>query len=191
MKPLDDITLQRFLDGDLQADEAAQISQALAQDDALAARLEAMTQIGGFVRDTFDQQYAAAGGADGLFARISAELDAPGSSQADAPKAPELRVVTGGGKTPPRRTVMLPAFASLAAAAAVLLLFLGPHRTREVGGPATPAGVQAVPSVPSAPVGSRIDDVDFGGSTGTVFEIDDEGVSAAVVWISDDDEVAP
>jgi anti-sigma factor RsiW len=191
MKPLDDITLQRFLDGDLEADEAAQVSQALAQDDALAARLEAMTQIGGLVRDTFDQQYASVGGAEALFARISAELDAPGESQAAAPKAPELRVVKGGGKAAPRRTVMLPAFASLAAAAAVLLLFLGPHRTRDVGSPATPAGSQAVPDRPSAPAGSRIDDVDFGGSTGTVFEIDDDGVSAAVVWISDDDEVAP
>jgi hypothetical protein len=44
------------------------------------------------------------------------------------------------------------------------------------------------PSGISAVHGTRIENVDFGSNTGTVFEIEDHGRAVAVVWISEDEE---
>jgi anti-sigma factor RsiW len=80
---------------------------------------------------------------------------------------------------------LIPTVASLAVAAAALVVLLVPHETSEkLATVPAPAAVQTVH-------GSRVENVDFGKSTGTVFEVDNEGVSAAVVWIADDEEESP
>ena len=37
--------------------------------------------------------------------------------------------------------------------------------------------------------GSHIEDVDFGANAGTVFEIETKGMTTAVVWITDEEEL--
>jgi hypothetical protein len=101
-----------------------------------------------------------------------------------------------------RRGVVVSLVGATAVAAAALLTVLGP---RAADGPSELAqrtkGVSESPTVaaplPSAAPamarvqGSRVENVDFGGNTGTVFEIESQGVTTAVVWITDDEETSP
>jgi hypothetical protein len=98
-----------------------------------------------------------------------------------------LRVVEGGKKdaAPPaapasRAPVWLGLAAiGLAAAAALYLFVLRPSDTAPTEGPETP--LAAAP-----PPGSEIEAVDFGHSTGAIFQVEDQGAAYAVVWISDE-----
>jgi hypothetical protein len=113
---------------------------------------------------------------DALFARIEA-----GVRQQKALGFGERLRLVGGEWYEHKRSVLLPAAASLAAAAAALVILLVPREARQ------PVGGE--PGATTAQVhGTRVENVDFGQSTGTVFEVDNEGVSAAVVWISDEEE---
>ena len=127
---------------------------------------------------------------DGMFERIEA-----GIAQGDAPQATQDGPATTGGKVISlasyRRVV--PAVAAFAAAAAVLLMVtVKPSDRGRVG--ATPeapeAGSQARSGAPEAAVEHRSSEVlkvDFGGNTGTVFEIAmADGSSTQVVWINDE-----
>ena len=73
----------------------------------------------------------------------------------------------------------MPVVAASAVAAATLLIV---NRTNP-----------AVVPPPQAAVvhGTRVENVDFGSNTGTVFEIENGGVAVAVVWITEDDEESP
>jgi hypothetical protein len=97
----------------------------------------------------------------------------------------------------PRRLWVGAAAAGLAAAAAALIALRGPAND----GPAAPSpsapGVETAPQAAQPPkkteriayaaVSSEIEQVDFGGKPGTVFEIAlADGVSTPVVWINDD-----
>jgi anti-sigma factor RsiW len=181
MKPLDDETLQRYFDGELSEGEAQAVEVALAGDERAALHLEGLEGLSGLLRDTFEARTPVPD-ADALFARVTA---------ATRHTAQPAQVAAEGARVVPlptravRRAPVVPVLASLAVAAAALLVFLGPRAAREAA--ITPQAQLGSP----APSGSQIDDVDFGGSTGTVFEVDNEGVSAAVVWISDDEESTP
>ena len=54
MNPIDDDTLQAYVDGELDAAEAARVDAALAQDDALAGRVRQMRALNARLRAAFD-----------------------------------------------------------------------------------------------------------------------------------------
>jgi hypothetical protein len=172
---LDDDLLQRYYDGDLTPAEERNVRTELSHDAAARRRLDELAQLSELMRGPMLE---AAGNldSDALFAGIEA-----GIRQQKALGFGERLRLVGGEWYEHKRGVLLPAAASLAAAAAVLVLLLVPREAQQ------PDGVD--PGALVAQVhGTRVENVDFGQSTGTVFEVDNEGVSAAVVWISDDEE---
>ena len=99
----------------------------------------------------------------------------------------------------PRRLWLGATASGLAASAAALLALRGPAATEEptATAPSAPPGAATGPETARVPkktvriayaaVSSEVEQVDFGGKPGTVFEIAlADGVSTPVVWINDD-----
>jgi anti-sigma factor RsiW len=185
MEPqLDDDTLQRYFDGELPEPEAEQVRQALDASDSQRQRLEQLGQLRKLVRMTAEDTSADLG-SEALYARIERRVrpNSPGGA------ARRLRVVDGGGAS--RRRVVATVGAALALAAAAVLAVLGPwaQDSKPVAESAQPnAGGAPAPSViEHPPEGSEVVEVDFGGNTGTVFEVEGEaGEPVAVVWIQEE-----
>jgi hypothetical protein len=178
---LDDDTLQRFYDGALSGDEERSVRAEVAKTASAQRRLEELSRLSDLMRGNLAEQ-ARKIDADALFRSIEARI----AQEKPLGTGARLRVLASEWFER-KRSVVVPALASVAVAAAALLTFLKPHETvdRERTGP-------DVGAPPAALVhGSSIVNVDFGASTGTVFEVESEGVQAAVVWIADDDEEAP
>lgn len=181
MTPREHELLSRFIDDDLAPAEQREVEGLLERDPRAAAHVEGLLAMRGLVAEAHESKLPTLD-ADALFAGIERRL----ADEAHlAPPKAEPAISLDARRR--QRRAVVPVLASLAAAAAALLVFLGPRAARDMAGDAPQAEVGAAPG----PSGSQIDDVDFGGSTGTVFEIDNEGVSAAVVWISDDEENTP
>lgn len=175
---LDDDTLQRFYDGALSADEERSVRAEVANSARAQARLSELSRLSDLLRGSLAEQ-ARQVDSDALFRSIEAGI------ARDRPLGlgERLRVV-GSEWFEHKRGVVVPAVASLAVAAAALLTFLSPHEVPE-------REAEGAPPQAALVHGSSIENVDFGASTGTVFEVDSEGVHAAVVWIADDEEEAP
>jgi hypothetical protein len=170
---LDDDLLQRYYDGDLTPEEERSVSAALAQSESGQRRLDQLVQLTELLRAPVLE--AAEGlDSDALFARIEG-----GVQRQQALGFGERLRLLGSEWFEHKRSVLVPAAASLAAAAAALIILLVPREARHP---------QDGEPVLAQLHGSRIENVDFGQSTGTVFEVDNQGVSAAVVWIADDEE---
>ncbi|HEX6242790.1 MAG TPA: hypothetical protein VFZ61_17880 [Polyangiales bacterium] len=170
---LDDDLLQRYYDGDLSPDEERSVSAEIAKDTGAQRRLSELAALHELMQAPLIEAAAGLDG-DALFARIQADI----KQQQQLGFGERLRVLSGEWFEH-KRGVLVPAAASLAAAAAALIILLVPREARQ------PAGGEPLLAQLH---GTRIENVDFGQSTGTVFEVDNEGVSAAVVWISDDEE---
>lgn len=170
---LDDDLLQRYYDGDLTPDEERGVRAEVAKSPSAQERLAELAALHELMQAPVLE---AAQGLDGdaLFARIQAGIQA----QQQLGFGERLRVLSGEWFEH-KRGVLVPAAASLAAAAAALIILLVPREAKQ------PAGGEPMLA---ALHGTRVENVDFGQSTGTVFEVDNEGVSAAVVWIADDEE---
>jgi hypothetical protein len=134
-----------------------------------------------------------------LYAAIEGRLAQPD----DTSFTTRIRLVTSEW-VEHRRAALVPIIAATAVAAVTLFAVVKPGdpsledelATAPVGTqqPAPPLGMAeperepAVAMVATPAVhGSQVEDVDFGSSTGTVFEIDNQGVAVAVVWISDEE----
>jgi anti-sigma factor RsiW len=185
MTPREHELLSRFIDDELEPAELREVEGLLERDPHAATHVEGLLAMRGLVAEAHEAQLPAID-ADALFAGIEREL-AISTGARPAQAAPQTAPVVSLDARRRQRRAVVPVLASLAAAAAALLVFLGPRAARDVASDTPQAQLGATPG----PSGSQIDDVDFGGSTGTVFEIDNEGVSAAVVWISDDEESTP
>jgi anti-sigma factor RsiW len=178
---LDDDLLQRYFDGDLPPDERRRVRAEVANDASAQKRLAELARLSELLREPF-RNAAREVDADRMFANIERgirEQKARGFGE-------RLRVITSEW-TEHRKGVLVPTIASMAVAAAALVVLLSPRHARDLSARA--------PSQPSPPVaiaalvhGSSVENVDFGESTGTVFEVENEGVRAAVVWIADDEE---
>lgn len=169
---LDDDLLQRYHDGDLTPDEELSVRAEVAKSPSAQRRLSELAALHEMMQAPLLE--AAQGlDSDALFARIQAGIQ----QQQRAGFGERLRVLSGEWFEH-KRGVLLPAAASLAAAAAALIILLVPREAKQ------PVGGEPLAQLH----GTRIENVDFGQSTGTVFEVDNQGVSAAVVWISDDEE---
>jgi hypothetical protein len=207
--PIDDDTLQRFYDGDLSALEAHGVQARLESDPSAQRRLAELGQLTELLR-TGAHELSSQVDSDALFAGIEAKLGA--SEQLGM--GTRLRLIAAEW-VEHRKGALIPLVTAGAVAAATLLLVLrpseygGPERSpqmvdttseRAPDGPLAAGSGQAEthaasPAEPRAGAptihGSRVENVDFGGSTGTVFEIEDEGVAVAVVWITEDEEEMP
>jgi hypothetical protein len=179
---LDDDTLQRLYDGALGPDEERRVRGEVESSAQAQKRLRELSRLGELMRGPA-LKGAQAIDSDALFRSIEAAIqkdEAPGFGA-------RLRVI-GAEWFEHKRGVVVPAMASLAVAAAALLTFLAPHETHDPGLATLPEGTSPMAALVH---GSIIEAVDFGESTGTVFEVESEGVRAAVVWIAEDDEEAP
>lgn len=110
MNPIDDDTLQAYVDGQLDAEAAARIDAALATDPVLAARVQCERALRAALHGAFDPVLD-----EPIPARLAALLQAP----ADA--APAVTVTALSPRRPRRRWVM-PALAMAASIAALAVL---------------------------------------------------------------------
>jgi anti-sigma factor RsiW len=183
---LDDETLQRYHDGDLSPVEERAVRARVEQDPDAQRRLKELEQLGSLIRLAAEEMGRKVD-SDALFASIEAGIQ----KEAELGAGARLRLIVGEWSAR-RKHVLLP-LAAAAAAAAVAVIKLP---ARHAGDSETARSVQQrevvrVADSTQAVHGSHIEDVDFGSNTGTVFEIENEGVMTAVVWIADEEEVGP
>lgn len=178
MAHVDDETLSRFLDGELGQAEAARVRAALDDDAAARERLARLRRVRVLIRVAADVRVAEADDAlDGLYARIRAGIE-----RDVRPTLAERARAWWGEFVEHRRVVWMPAGAAVVVAAAVLLIGLS-H-----------GGVPGPTPVGERPMGTRVEEISFGGGGGAVFEVPtgSNGVTA-VIWLNDQgaEEVAP
>lgn len=194
---VNDDLLQREYDGDLQGAELTQLQAHLATCHVCSARRAAFARLSKMVAD------AALAGASGLdsnalFARIERGIAAdgvqakPSEKTAEKPMAPVVQLSAWR-----KLSTLTAAGAGLAVAAAVLLMVYKPgggtDRPGEIAEGVEPSSATSAPAntgTPEAlpPGHSEVVQVDFGNSTGTVFDIAmADGSSTPVVWINDDE----
>ncbi len=178
-------TLTAYLDDELSADERARSEATPADSADTEAEIARLRQLSELIRAASPALEGSIdgvgerGSADALFARVEAAIDAPAVSAVSAVSTtgPQLRVIKGGG----RRRVMA-SLVAVAAAAAVALV---------ASKSLAPNGESAGTTPPRlASLGSEVLEVDFGKSTGTIFNVEGErGQPLAVVWIDDPKEL--
>jgi len=182
---LEDERLQQFFDGELPPEEESKVRQVIEASAEERARLEALERLRSLLRIAAEDA-ASDLDSDGLYGRIRHGIDHPGGKAIEG----GLRVVGGAPGPVEGWKVWIPTAAGLAVAAAVLLAVLRPWE----GAPVvrSPQGDERVEveatttTVIEPPLGSEIEEVDFGENTGTVFAVQGEaGEPIAVVWIDD------
>lgn len=189
-----DELLQRLLDDDLSAQARAEVEQRLSEDPEAAAEFRSLQRLSELMAVSREEQVGRLD-SDALFARITAELDAPPAAEPAVASPVERReswlqrLIRGG--------VVMPIGGAVALAAAALLTFYAPsgEDVQDQGEVAIRAVPESQPGSdgliegePVAALSSEIVQVDFGGSTGTVFEIAlKDGASTPVVWINDEE----
>lgn len=188
---LDDDTLQRYYDGELSPVEERVVRARVESDPEAQKRLAQLSRLSELLR-TAAEDMSNGLDADALFADIQAGI----RKDEKADLGTRLRVVREEWSSH-RRGVVISLAAAGAVAAAALLTVLGPDapaRNEQLAAnePSVRAPAEA-PKLANAPrvQGSRVENVDFGSNTGTIFEIESQGVTTAVVWISDDEGAAP
>jgi anti-sigma factor RsiW len=180
--------LMRYYDGELDAEEAAEVEAALAEDPDAQRVFEGLEQLSAFVRQ-HEQEQAAPDPllTDDIMSRIADE-DRPALKS-----SPPAEVVRG-----PWRNILPAAAAVLALAASVALVNelsnKGPTTAPVVEQPSTTAEEPLAP-VPSVeePVeladshpAVAIETVDFGAREGTIFLMQEGEGSTPVVWLMDE-----
>jgi anti-sigma factor RsiW len=185
---IDDDTLQRFYDGDLSPLEEHGVQARIERDPEAQRRLIELGRLTDVLRAGADE-LATHVNSGALFASIEQRLNAPDDTGAGT----RTRLVASEWFEH-RRTALLPVLAATGMAAIALLAVLKPGTPTLVEPGSTnvtrpvPVASDTQVVTPIAEVhGTRVEDVDFGSSTGTVFEIDNQGVATAVVWITDED----
>lgn len=175
----DHVRLMRYYDGELDADETAELEAELARNPEAQAVLAGLEQLSGFVRRAAAEQ-PAIDVTDVIMARVASE-----------PRR-ERRIEP----TPARWRTIVPAAAAVLALAASVALVNEFSRT-----PAAPARVVQRSPAPVAPppesevlpptvVAEReavsIETVDFGAREGTIFVVQEGEGSTPVVWLMDE-----
>jgi anti-sigma factor RsiW len=188
---LDDETLQRYYDGELSPVEERAVRARVESSPEAQKQLAELARLSELFRMAADEMGSEVDSA-ALFAGIESDLKKEPSLGALG----RLRLVRDEWLEH-RRGVVVTLVGATAVAAAALLTVLGPRASdgdEELQHVAqnTPAPTAAPSAAPEAEgtarvSGSRVENVDFGKSTGTVFEIESQGVTTAVVWIADDD----
>jgi anti-sigma factor RsiW len=179
--------LQQYFDGELAPASAAEISRHLEHCDPCSRRHRALFALHDAIGRAAEESSKDVD-FDALFARIE-----QGVQQQPAPGLAERTQVWWREQLDQRsRAVWMPAAGAIAAAAVVLLLVVrGIPTGPEIEPPEQAPAPTETASTETASSGSEVVDVDFGESTGTVFEVAlDDGNSTPVVWINDEPEQA-
>ncbi len=193
---LDDDTLQRYYDGDLSPLEERTVRARIEADPGAQrrlARLERLSDMLGIAAAEMGSGLDSAA----MFAGIEADL----KRGQELGVGERFRVIVGEWSEHRRGVVLsLGAAAAIAAAAVLMVVSRGPadeSQARSMPRPREERKERLAEASPTAPAtieavhGSQIENVDFGKSTGTVFEIENAGVKTAVVWITDEEEDLP
>lgn len=184
--------LQRHFDGDLGPAQAGPVDRHLAHCSECRKRRQSLATLHDLIGMAADD---AASGVDfeAAFARIERGV----REQGPAPLGERVSIKVQDLHEQRPVRLWVPAATALAAAAAALIVLRGP--AAEQSAPTAPAGPPTEVASPRpkpkteriayAAVSSEIEQVDFGGKPGTVFEIAlADGVSTPVVWINDDEQ---
>ena len=190
---LDDDTLQRYYDGDLTPLEASAVRNRVERDPDAQKRLAQLEQLSALLSMAGDEMGAQLDSA-ALFAGIQADLKRDESMGFGE----RFRVIAGEWTEHKRGVVVTLGGAAAIAAAALLGVFTPATEdadsvARNLPRPREERKVRLAeaPAQPASVHGSQVENVDFGKNTGTVFEIENEGVKTAVVWIADEEEDMP
>jgi anti-sigma factor RsiW len=185
---LDDDTLQRFYDGELSPLEERTVRAMIEQDPAAQARLSRLKRLSEMFTLAAEDMGAELDSA-ALFSGIQADI----KQQETLGLGERLRVITFEWVEHKRGAVIsLGAVAAIAAAALFAVITPDRHDENQARTMPRPREEQKL-RLAEAPAqhGSQIENVDFGRNTGTVFEVENEGVTTAVVWIADEEEDMP
>ncbi len=181
---LDDETLQRFYDGDLSPVEERAVRARIEKEPRAQQRLADLERLSALIQVAAEEAGSTLD-SDAMFADIEKRI-AEGRDRG-------LRVV-GGGWLSERRRVLYPLMAAAAAAAIGVVTLTARDADDEATARSRPQHERTrYAEQMNSPKfhGTRVENVDFGSSTGTVFEIESEGVATAVVWIADDEGEEP
>jgi anti-sigma factor RsiW len=180
---LDDEILQRFYDGDLSPVEERAVRARIEEDPRAQKRLAELERLSALIQVAAEEAGSSLD-SDAMFASISQRIDENHDRG--------LRVVAGEWVTE-RKRVLYPLVAAAAAAAIGVVTLTARDAGDEAARSREPRErLRYAEQMDSPQVhGTRVENVDFGSSTGTVFEIDTAGVATAVVWIADEEEEAP
>lgn len=173
--------LMRYFDGELGADEAAEVERLLAQSADARALMADFERVRNEVR-AIAEEHGARG--DGIADRVMAELGVPLAEE----RAPRGRLIP-----------FVPTIGLALAAAAVVALIVRPHPPHEkvrVSDSAVVAVSLPSPSVAPAEeaeaeepdTGASIESVDFGAQNGTIFMVASGPQVTPVVWLVDEND---
>jgi len=190
---LEDDLLQRYFDGDLSPLEERTVRARIEQDPSAKTRLRELEQLSAMLGSAAEDMGAGLDSA-ALFAGIEADL----KRNEQLGLGERLRVIAGEWSEH-RRGALISIGSAAAIAAAALLMVLTPAaddtqtQARSAPPPREERKVRLAEAEPTPPTvhGSQVEKVDFGKNTGTVFEVENQGVTTAVVWIADDEEDMP
>jgi anti-sigma factor RsiW len=189
MKPLDPEILHQYADGELAADEAQRVEEALERDESARQELARLKELRELVRDHLKGEVEAHPPRP-MWERISDAIEEPAPAAASEGKVSGVRELG-------RATRWWPIWAG-AAAAAVLVAFVVWMILADRGEPAGPSKEPA--AEPSN--GLVVESVEYEGRPPTFFQIPDrDGESTTtVIWVSpqpggsaepEDDEASP
>ncbi|MEZ4254809.1 MAG: hypothetical protein R3A78_03705 [Polyangiales bacterium] len=186
-RELDDETLNQYFDGELPPEKRDLVRVVLDASEEERRHLARLERTRDFVRMAAEDQTVDLD-SDALFAAISKGV----KEQADAGYGEGFRVIEGGGRGDAARDsvrpverwkISVPVGIALAVAAAAMLTFAvrrAPEQTTTDVRPTTSTEIEG-------PIGSEVEQVDFGSNTGTVFAVKGaSGEPVAVVWLSDE-----
>ena len=174
-----DDLVQRYLDGDLGPEEARLVRDLMSSDPAFQADARAYMRIGELLREMSGAAEAEAG-ADASWVKVKEGI-APGAQAraADSGAGPSPSAVWISEVARNRKRFWIPAAGMLAAAASVAIVLAVGTAVDEV-----PSAIQE-----AAGLGSRVTDISLGAASTMVMEVDTgAGGTAAVLWVTDDEE---
>ncbi len=185
---LDDDTLQRYYDGELSPVEERAVRARVESDASAQARLAELEKLSGILRMAADEMGEGLD-SNALFAGIQTGI----KKDEQAGFGGKFQVIREEWSEHRRGAVIGLGFAGAVAAAALLaVLTPGTPSSDELARSAAKHEKTRLAEVTPAEAprvsGSSVENVDFGENTGTVFEIESEGVKTAVVWIAEEDE---
>lgn len=183
---LDDEILQRYYDGDLSPVEERAVQNRVAEDPMARRKLAAFAELSELMQLAASEA-ASNLDSEAMFAQIEAQI----AGEEKLGLGQRLRVIASDWADN-KRHVVLPFIGAAAAAAVVSLMFLTQDADENTARTSPTREKVRVAKIEGQRVhGSRVEQVDFGQSTGTVFEIESSGIATAVVWIADEEEEGP
>lgn len=199
MSPIRDIDLMRLSDGELDADERAELEAAIAADPAMRAKVAALGEMREVVRGHLE---LAADDVESRLGRMWAEVEKRMDAAEEPARAPARARSPGlWGRFSRwvdtyRGHVLTGALSAGAVAAIALMLRPAPEVIREpvavtpppeVRAP-IPGGDEDADAVPVVHTPAEVESIDVADGTSTVFLIEDEdGEQTTVIWVTPDD----